>query len=309
MCLAVLALDESRQFPLVVVSNRDEFHDRPTRPLSWWSPGPGLPDVLSGLDERAGGSWMGLTHAGRFALVTNVRQPGPVDPQAPSRGRIVCDWLRGDMAMQRFWPRVALSGHMPFNLIAADFQQGACYWVSSQDPCARRLHRGLFGLSNAGLDTPWPKLLQLKSAVSSALQQAEHRERLSALLLSALLDTTPAADADLPATGVPLDIERMLSPVFIRSEDRRYGTRCTTVLITERVGKRLVTQVREFSHSPEQPRVSEKCYELRDWPPKYLISSGLDMDDPETSATEDDGLLPLRKPRVRSLLHPMAHRA
>jgi hypothetical protein len=127
MCLVALAVDQDRRFPLVIAANRDEFHARPTSRLGWWTPGDGAPAILSGRDLSAGGTWLGLTAAGRLALVTNVRRPGVADPQAPSRGHIVPLWLRGDLSADRFWMRVALSGFNPFNLIAADFRRGEVF--------------------------------------------------------------------------------------------------------------------------------------------------------------------------------------
>lgn len=169
MCLVGVALGLSRRYPLVVASNRDEYMDRPSQALDWWSPWPEGPPVLSGRDLRAGGTWMGLSQAGRFALVTNVRQPFAVEPDAPSRGQIPLGWLRGDLPADRFWPRTALSGHAPFNLLAADFPAGEFFWTSNQHPHPQRLTRGVHGLSNAALDTPWPKVERIKQRLSAAL--------------------------------------------------------------------------------------------------------------------------------------------
>jgi uncharacterized protein with NRDE domain len=122
MCLTALALDASRQFPLVVAANSDEFFARAAHRLAWWTPEGSAHPVLAGRDVQAGGTWMGLTAQGRLALVTNIRRPHTPDGQAPTRGRIVPAWLRGDLPAERFWPRVALAGHEPYNLIAADFR-------------------------------------------------------------------------------------------------------------------------------------------------------------------------------------------
>src|SRR5437867_3846904 len=116
MCLVALALDESHRFPLVVAANRDEFFSRPAARLGWWSAAAGAPDILGGRDLGGGGTWLGLTAAGRLALLTNVRLADRLEPHAPSRGEIVPLWLRGDLATDRFWTRVALSGYNGFNL-------------------------------------------------------------------------------------------------------------------------------------------------------------------------------------------------
>ncbi len=214
MCLVALAIDDSHRFPLVVAANRDEFFKRPAARLGWWSSAPGVPDILGGRDLESGGTWLGLTAAGRLAFVTNVRQPGRTEPNAPSRGEIVPLWLRGDMGTDRFWTRVALSGYNGFNLVAADFRNGECFWASNQGPHPMRLERGVYGLSNAAIDTPWPKVVALKSKLRHALPAAESAAALASALFEALSDRRQAPDDSLPATGVSLEIERELSPAL-----------------------------------------------------------------------------------------------
>ena len=322
MCLLALALDDSRRFPLVLAANRDEFFARPASRLAWWSPGGQAPDILSGRDLSAGGTWLGLTAAGRLAMLTNVRRPFPAEPDAPSRGLIVPQWLRGDLPADRFWPRVALSGHAPFNLIAIDFRQGDSFFASSEQACPQRLERGLFGLSNASLDTPWPKVTALKQRLRSALSTAMSVDELANLLFAALADREPADDAALPHTGVPHDKEKMLSPAFIRSPDGQYGTRCSTLVITERVNKRLVTHVLERTFTAAPGLALLRRASLKDWPPRYLL------DDPQAAhgpadppseispvadaeladAPSPSAAVPVKKRRVRSLLKPVAPR-
>ena len=269
MCLVALALDESRRFPFVVAANRDEVFARPASRLAWWTPAEGGPEILAGRDLSAGGTWMGLTAAGRFALVTNVRRPTAPDPEAPSRGEIVPGWLRTEMRPDQFWMQTSLSGYAPFNLIAADFLRGDCFWATNEQALPHRIERGLFGLSNAALDTPWPKVRALKGRMSEALAEAESVDMLAERLLAALADDTPAAQDDLPATGIPRDLERLLSSAFIRTPDGRYGTRCSTVVITERVRRQLVTHVfeRTFGEEPGGPQLRRA--RLSDWPPRY----------------------------------------
>lgn len=266
MCLVGVALGMSRRYPLVVASNRDEYLDRPSLALDWWSPWPDGPQVLSGRDLRAGGTWMGLSQPGRFALVTNVRQPLVAEPDAPSRGQIPLSWLRGDLPADRFWPRTALSGHAPFNLLAADFPAGEFFWTSNLHPHPQRLTRGVYGLSNAALDTPWPKVGRIKQRLSEVLGQDLPLPQLCASLFDTLADETPAPDGELPQTGVGSALERMLSPVFIRSPDGRYGTRCSTLLICEAQGRRLTTHMIERQHQPAE----ERSFRLDTWPPSGL---------------------------------------
>ncbi|WP_428423932.1 NRDE family protein [Methylibium sp.] len=272
MCLVALALDQDRRFPLVLASNRDEFFDRPTARLAWWAPEGGGPDILGGRDLQAGGTWLGLTAAGRLALVTNVRAPVKQDPTAPSRGGLVAHWLRGEQPLDRFWTQVALSGYNGFNLIAADFARGECLWASSTTALPRRIERGLYGLSNAGLDTPWPKVTQLKTRVKAALAGLRANEPVDVLagrLFDALIDRSLAADAELPSTGIPHDLERQLSAAFIRTTDGRYGTRCSTLVLTERVKRQLVTHVFERSYAVGPGVALLRHSRLLDWPPRY----------------------------------------
>jgi uncharacterized protein with NRDE domain len=277
MCLLAFAVDQSRRFPLVIAANRDESFARPAARLAWWTPRPGGAQILSGRDLDAGGTWLGLNAAGRLACLTNVRSPVPKEADAPSRGRIVTDWLTGDERPDRFWMRTALSGHNRFNLIAADFAAGECFWGSNDGSLPLRLERGLYGLSNASLDTPWPKTETLKARVRTALA-SESIDQLGDQLFAALADRTIAADETLPDTGVPREVERMLSPAFIRSEDGRYGTRCTTLVVTERVGRSVVTHVVERSFLPDGSASLQRHAVLRHWPPRVAESTAASVE-------------------------------
>jgi len=307
MCLLTLAIDQSRRFPLVVAANRDEFFNRPTARLAWWSPGPGLPDILGGRDLQAGGTWLGLTAKGRMAMLTNVRAPSASqDPGAPSRGEIVQRWLAGDANADRFWMRTALSGYNGFNLIAADFQHGACFYATNKSPHPVRLERGLYGVSNGALDSPWPKVQFLKEAMRGAIDASETVDALATRLFEALGDRTPAADDELPNTGVSTEWEKALSSVFIRTPDQAYGTRCSTLIITERINKRLVTHVLERTFSPTGGMALLRRSLLKDWPPRYTDEPPLHASAQEvvTESTEPhETAQPMRR-RVRTLLKP-----
>lgn len=343
MCLAVLAIDHSRRYPLVVAANRDEFFDRPAARMGWWHPAPDLPEILGGRDLSSSGTWFGLTAAGRMALLTNIRDPRRQDPAAPSRGTIVPGWLTTSASPDRYWVRTALTGHNGFNLITADFARGDCWWMSSAQASPVRLESGLFGLSNGRLDEPWPKVERLRGRVDEHLRAASGADTppgagadaLAQALLAALADRTPADDDALPSTGIPTDLERQLSPIFIRTRDGRYGTRCSTVLITERVGRHLVTRVYERSYPAGPGLALMRRAELRDWPPRYqtepVLVSGApsrtrahrgSADSPvsEDALDEHDATDPtggddpppgtrVIRPRVRSLLKPARPRA
>ena len=311
MCLIALAIDQNRRFPLVVATNRDEFFLRPAARLAWWAPPGGGPDVLSGRDLESGGTWLGLTAQGRLALLTNVRDPSRVEADAPSRGRIVPEWLTARETAGQFWMRTALSGHNGFNLIAADFRRGECFWASNMAPYPLRLERGVYGLSNAGLDTPWPKVQQLKARLRESIAAAETVDALAAQLFAALADREPAADDALPRTGVRMELERQLSPAFIRSPDQSYGTRCSTLIITERAGRHPVTHVLERSFSATGGVALLRRSTLRNWPPRYTDDGiGAVSEQAAVAETELFGeslrTAPVKRTRVRSLLKPDA---
>lgn len=277
MCLAVLALGLHERFPLVLASNRDEFFDRRALPAAWWRPPGASADVLSGRDLSAGGTWLGLTRAGRLALLTNVREPARFRPQAPSRGALVLDWLAGDEQAESFAQRRRGAGHNGFNMLVADFGRdpsGDVHGFSNRAAELHRLPAGIHGLSNAALDTPWPKVQRLKLAMQRAMSQAADTagsfEAISTDLLAALADRRPAPDADLPDTGVGLARERALSPPFIAitGTDGRatYGTRCSTVLVGERQAGGLALRLLEVTYDELGAVTARARVELADWP-------------------------------------------
>ena len=201
MCLVALALDKSRRFPLVVAANRDEHFDRPSARLAWWTPDAGGPAILGGRDLQSGGTWLGLTAQGRLGLLTNVRDARLTFEGAPSRGLIVPNWLSARESIDKFWMRTAVSGHNGFNLVAADFRSGECFWVTNSGVYPRRLERGVYGLSNAGLDTPWPKVTALKARLNESIEQANSVDELASTLFKALSDRAQADATSCPRRG------------------------------------------------------------------------------------------------------------
>lgn len=280
MCLVAIALGQHPRFPLVLASNRDEFLGRPAAPLAWWTPEGGGPEILGGRDLQSGGTWLGLSRGGRLALVTNVREPDHDNAAAPSRGALVPRWLRGDDDFATSWPEIEAARHNGFNLIAADLRRSTWHWASNAAALAgappQRLGSGLYGVSNAALDTPWPKTQALKARVGTALAAATDVDALTAALFAALADQRLAADDQLPRTGIALEWERQLSAAFIRTPDGRYGTRCSTVVITERLPDgRLLTRIHERSH--DGAAAVDRQELLSDWPPRPAADqTGLD---------------------------------
>jgi uncharacterized protein with NRDE domain len=266
MCLAAFALDAHPRFSLVIAANRDEFFARDAAPMDWWQVG--STELLAGRDLAAGGTWFGLTRSGRLALLTNVREPARHNPGAPTRGTLVVDWLASQDIAAAFASSLA-GGYNGFNLITADLARGDWHWISNRSPSPSALPAGIHALSNAALDTPWPKTIGLKAAMAQALADASSSEDLADRLFAALADTSPAPDPDLPDTGIGLACERLLSPRFVRMPDparpglAAYGTRCATVLIRDAAG---TTQVIERTVTPEGVWGSSIRHELRRWP-------------------------------------------
>ena len=243
MCLVVVALGAHPRFALVVAANRDEYHARAAIPAHWGDTAP-FAGILAGRDHVAGGTWLGVRRDGRWALVTNVRDGRRNDPAAPSRGGLVPAILNeaATTALDKLMPNA--DRYNGFNLLAGDADSAT--WASNRASEARQLKPGVHGLSNALLDTPWPKLTRTKDAVIAWVASGSDDV---APVLAALADQTPAPDEALPATGVPLAWERVLSPPFIVGED--YGTRCSTVLTVSRSGQaRLIERTFDARGNP-----------------------------------------------------------
>ena len=227
MCVLALAWKSHPRWPLVLAGNRDERHDRPAAPLARWE---AAPEVLGGRDLEAGGTWLGVSEAGRLAVVTNVRGFGGPPSRAPSRGLLVRDLLigRGRYAAVR---QDELAAFSPMNLILVCGGEAS---VLTNQPAAaiRPLAPGLHGLANGPLDDQWPKTRRLKAALAAWLEAGDGEPD---ALFAALADRTPAPDDELPSTGLGLERERLASPVFIAGEV--YGTRCSTVVRVDADGK------------------------------------------------------------------------
>jgi uncharacterized protein with NRDE domain len=248
MCLIVLAWRPDHSQPLLVAANRDEFYARPTQALAEWSDTPGL---FAGRDLEAGGTWLGIGRDGRFAALTNIRAPSL--PQGlRSRGELPAAFLSGsqspaDYLQQLSEQRQHYSG---FNLLVGDRQQ--LWHFNSQSGLATSLAHGIYGLSNADLDTPWPKLQQAKRGLQQCLDRVSPEA-----LLTLLADPTQAPDDNLPHTGIGLSGERLLSSIFIASG--QYGTRASTALIVNADGSRLLSERSFGANGVRLGEVSLEC--------------------------------------------------
>jgi uncharacterized protein with NRDE domain len=221
MCLILLAWRGHASYPCVIAANRDEVHSRAAAAAQWW---PTHPPLLAGRDLSAGGTWLGLTRTGRFAALTNYRDPELRRAGTPSRGSLVTSILLSGHTVEESLRqlRAVSAGYNGFNLLFSDGERLAIY--ESVKGEGRELGPGIYGLSNHLLDTPWPKVETAKSRMSKALSQLATADPLLALLR----DDTPAPDEELPRTGLSLEWERLLSSAFVRAPD--YGARCSTVL-------------------------------------------------------------------------------
>jgi len=230
MCLIFAAWQHHPGYRLVVAANRDEYLDRPTAPAEAWEDAPW---VVAGRDLRAGGTWLGVARGGRFSALTSHRGRGALVGDAPSRGHLVGDFLRSadTPSPQAYVQSVAARAdrYNGFNLLVGDHE--ALVWYSNRAAAPRTLAPGVYGLSNDLLDTPWPKVVRGKAAFTRLLE----RDPIDVEAMFALLtDRTPAADPDLPDTGIGLPRERALSPLFIRAGD--YGTLSSTVVLIDHDG-------------------------------------------------------------------------
>ncbi len=248
MCLIVFAWRPAHPQPLILAANRDEFYARPTSPLAQWED---APHIYAGRDLEAGGTWLGITADGRFAALTNIRDPGR-SLGLRSRGELVAGFLSGSLSIDDYLREVAgrSAEYGGFNLLVGNREE--LHFLNAANPVSQRLEAGIYGVSNAGLDTPWPKLLKARAALTERLHEPEPEA-----LLGFLADPEAAADAELPNTGVGLATEKLLSSVFIASPN--YGTRASTVLIVNADGSRRLV---ERSFGPYGGRLGEVDLEV-----------------------------------------------
>ncbi len=235
MCLIGIAWNAVEGVPLIIAANRDEWFERPTAPMAWWAD---HPNILAGRDLRAGGTWMGFTRTGRFAVVTNIRKPQHLRQVLQSRGSLVADFLLSPNDS----PRGYLTGlrnqvglYEGFNLVVGDLQRQECWHVNSDERIVAQLAPGFHALSNANINTPWPKSRKIAKAMAAVKGSVES--------LFVALEDSAVADTDLPQTGVPHEWERRLSAVRIVGDD--YGTRSSTVSYMDWRGAKPILAVEE----------------------------------------------------------------
>ena len=254
MCLLIMAFNAHSTYPLILLANRDEYYERPTASAHFWDE---APFVLAGKDLRAGGTWLGITRKGHIGAVTNYRDRASTKQGAPSRGRLVSDFLLGQLGPEDYMEKLEKEAAKfnGFNLIIGE--KGQYYWYSNRGDGVRSLSAGIHGLSNHLLDTPWPKVAKSKDALMRLLseQKAPSLEELFLILT----DQTIAADDYLPDTGVGLEWERILSPVFIKSPT--YGTRSSTVMLIDS-DNRVIFVEKTFNADLDHPTIARQEFRI-----------------------------------------------
>ncbi|MDA8404028.1 MAG: NRDE family protein [Desulfobacteraceae bacterium] len=264
MCLIVIAIHSNPDYPLVIGANRDEFYNRPTAPLSFWED---HPDVLAGRDLQGHGAWLGVTAGGRFAAITNYRDPNAINPRAVSRGLLVSGFLTSAMSPEAYLKQVAHSGkpYNGFNLIAGHMldPEGrlspALWWHSNKNGEISNISPGIHAVSNHLIDTAWPKTRKAADGIREILAARNSVD--PEAIFNLLADTARPSDAELPDTGVGLEWERVLSSVFVASPV--YGTRSSAVILVDRSGRLNFFERTFASGAAPQTMEATRKFEIR----------------------------------------------
>ncbi|MGQ9427169.1 NRDE family protein [Gilvimarinus sp. F26214L] len=246
--MILLAYKAHSELPVVVAANRDERYDRPSRPAGFW---PDHPELLAGMDLEAGGTWLGITRNGRFAAVTNFRAGQRRAGTFRSRGELTREFLVGGASPADYARDVVRRGadYQGFNLLLGNMDE--LVYCENLNHRWERLQPGIYGLSNHLLDTPWPKVISGKNRLTQVLTQWHSSSRAeTGQLLDILTDRNIAEDEFLPDTGVGLEAERHLSPIFI--EAGQYGTCASTGIIVDETGRTTFHERSFYDREPHE---------------------------------------------------------
>lgn len=234
MCLIFFSLQRHPTYKLILAGNRDEFYKRQTAPADFWKDNT---QILGGKDLEANGTWLAMTKTGKIGFITNYRDPKNINPSAPSRGKLVSDYLEKDMLPTIYLEQIEkrAGNYNGFNLIVGSADE--FWYLSNYRRGIQQISPGFYGLSNHVLETPWPKIVYGKERLTPILEQTEiHPDQ----LLDQLFDSTQAPEDRLPDTGIGLAREQALSSMFIKTPG--YGTRCSTVVLIDRDNNVLFTE-------------------------------------------------------------------
>ena len=232
MCLILFGYKMSKKYPFIFAANRDEFYQRPTAPMDFWK----SPHILAGKDLEQGGTWFGAHKNGRFAALTNYRNPTSIRPDAPSRGEIILEFLASMNPLENHFKGDSkkAAAYNGFNLLFGN--KSDLFWYSNLKNKTQKVPPGIHGLSNRFMDTPWPKVTSGKAALKALIRDTITLDG----LFSVLADQSIPHDSQLPQTGVTLEWERILSPMFIQSDT--YGTRSSTAMLMDQGGSLTVAE-------------------------------------------------------------------
>ncbi|MFH2065714.1 MAG: NRDE family protein [Pseudomonadota bacterium] len=248
MCLILFSYNQHPDYLLILAANRDEFFDRPAKPLDFWEDNP---SVLAGKDLVGGGTWLGITRSLRYAAITNFRDPFDRKKKAPTRGNLVRNFLCGQSSPENYIKQIQHTGHQyhGFNLLVGEKDQ--LWYYSNRSSAAMNVPGGFHGLSNHLLNTPWPKVIQGKSKLKSVFSRSGIDIQDTFQVLG---DRSSPPDDQLPDTGVGQRWEKILAPIFIDSDI--YGTRCSSLLTIKRSGEVMFVE-RTFS-SDDRKKITQK---------------------------------------------------
>jgi len=240
MCLIGFSWLEHPNYKLVLVANRDEFYERPSLPLMQWDNG-----IIAGKDLQAGGTWMGITEKGRFAAVTNYRENVNPPENYLTRGDLVKDFLLGNLSPRQYLEEILPNKdrYQGFNLLVGTSEE--MYYFSNKSSELLQISSGLHGLSNAFMNTNWPKVESLKAEMKKALSRSTFSED---DFFHIMRDEAKVNVEKLNDTGFGMEIEVALSPKFVRFLPKAYGTVNTTLILWKHDGS---VTVRERTFHPE----------------------------------------------------------
>ncbi len=245
MCLIAFSYKVHPKYELILAANRDEFYERPTRSAQFWT-NEKLPDILAGKDLKGNGTWMGISKSGKWGALTNYRDPSNINEDAPTRGSLVLDFLKSDRSSDQYLKSISnvADKFNGFNILASD--KNGLYHYSNENNIITEIEPGIHGVSNALLNTSWPKLDQAKKELQNITSSEDFEKE---ELFKLLKNQEKASDDKLPSTGIPYEWEKAISSVFIKTDN--YGTQCSTILLIDYDGSVEFTERRYDSNSGE----------------------------------------------------------
>ena len=259
MCLFLFAWKMHPKYSLIAVANRDEYHDRPSLPIERWTD---HPQVIAGRDLKHYGTWMGVTDSGKWSVVTNFREASDKDNVKNSRGDLTKKFLIGNQTPHAYASSIfsSLDSYNGFNLLAGD--TSSIHYISNRQPLTESKTSairkpGIYGLSNHLLNTNWPKVSEGKKALQRLISRHEAIE--FATIVDLMSNREKPSDRELPMTGVPMDLERTLSPMFIKTPN--YGTRATSMLLANEDGSKI--QFSEATFNADGNQITNKSFVIK----------------------------------------------